>query len=415
MKTLYIVTLFVATWLFAYAGSTDIRTFTSSKGKKVRASALELSGDTVKLKNAKGRVFSVKLSALSEEDQNFLKQHFAKLTAEETSTKIEEDTNSSEITVGEVQAVTTPEGSNYYLYVPSTAKLYEAAPLLFYTNANGGKKGLINGLTEVAEVLGWVVAVSVESKNKASREDNLRHSKNCILHIMGKHAIDKDRIHYTGYSGGGALASYNTHQFKAFGIMPCAAYLPMEAKKVKAEVAYFITGAQDYNRYISAKGASDFKRDGYHRIFKGNHHNPKAIYRADGMLWMHCKYLAKKKVGSSEKSQLTKRTVNWLKLMKSSDPERAYHNALVLKEVVDSSELDSLIATLGDSEKNKLYAAGIDEINDLAKKTMSQLGQGSRRKHTDSSTSKAANKLKSKYKANSRIVEILEGLTKKTN
>ena len=71
-----------------------------------------------------------------------------------------------------VGPIDTGEGAKYFLYLPKTLKKNQKAPLLFYTNSGGGNKANLNSITEGAELCGWIMAISVESKNQNTIDQN---------------------------------------------------------------------------------------------------------------------------------------------------------------------------------------------------------------------------------------------------
>lgn len=406
--------------------ASPLRDFTSTTGKKVKAKFIRAEGDNVILQNTSGKDFNIPLSALSEEDQLFIKKTITdKDNKEEEKEVINTSTPDLDLLYpqGEVVGpIDTGVESNYYLYLPKSLKKDRLAPLLFFTHSGGGKRPTaLKNLAVAAEMLGWAMALSVESSNNnTTKIRNTGHSKNCMDHIFKNLPADPDRIIYTGISGGAATAYKNTEVRSAVGIIPNVGYIPHETKP-RVDYTYAIGGGSDYNRYSTAYAAAIQKKSGFHRMFAGGHGAAPTDFRIDGMFWIQCKYMQKEyKNVKDELDDFTTRAVNWLQQMSKTEPMRSYSNCMILKEFVplpknQTAQLDVLIKELESDPKNILYHEGLLEINELSSKYLDPgRNPGSLKNHSDKDSAKQAEKLLSKYSDIPKIKEVLEFIKKKT-
>ncbi len=405
------------------ANPTSSRMWEASTGHKLKASALQVKDGKVHLKKDDGKTIQVPLNKLTEEDQNFLKEHF-KLSEKTTLA----DSSNSEILenpphpLGVISGpIEANGGSTYYVYLPKSLKKNRQAPLLFYTNSGGGKPNLIKRLTQYADLFGWVFAISVDSSNKAGWDKNTKNCTNCLEHILSTLPVDEERIHYTGNSGGGAQAFVNTQIKKAYGVMPNVGYIP-SGVNARTKVVYGLGGGYDYNRYLTAHAAHQYKKNGFHRMSEGGHSGTPLDHRGDGIFWMHCKFLGKAKSDHSDEAKdFELSTLNWLNQLKSTNPQRAYSNGIFFKEIyapsgANAKALESLLNELKKTETNVLYHEGLLGIDQHSGKYFVEFGEagGSKFGHTSNSSIKAAEKMQQKYGHIPAINKVLEAIKKKT-
>jgi len=310
-------------------------------------------------------------------------------------------------------------GSSYFLYLPKSLPTERKVPLLFYTHSGGGSARLLTEIVEGAELTGWIMAVSVQSKNGLFIEDCVKYSRNSIEHILKTVPVDKNRIYFTGNSGGGAQAFHNAASIGSCGIMPNVAYLPYDLATPHSD-CFILNGGWDYNRYPSAYARKKIGRAAIHRFFDGGHGKAPDWLMVEGMVWLQGRYLAKKGHRVPEEQQFYEQSmVRWMNELKQTEPYRAYYWALFLKnELSLSSEnraaVDELVQTLGKDETNRLYAEGLAAIDEFSLNTLSKFGEGALRKHSDQSVVAACDKLLERYKDVPLIGATLAALRKPT-
>ncbi|MFK7910062.1 MAG: SHD1 domain-containing protein [Akkermansiaceae bacterium] len=421
--TLILFSLFISIASILTAEPTAARDWKAKSGHTVKASAIKVEDGKVHLKKSNGKVIRVPLDKLSPADQTLLKEHF-KISDEAT---VESGSSAKAAEglphpLGEVSGpVDAGGGSTYFVYLPKSLKQDRKAPLLFYTNAGGGNKNHISSLSEYAEAFGWVLAVSVQSKNKDGWELNTKNCKNCLEHILTNLPVDKDRLHYTGNSGGGAQAFVNTTIKSAYGVMPNIGYIPQQTNE-RTTVIYGLGGGNDYNRYLTAHAADKYKKNGFHRMTKHGHGSAPHDHRGDGMFWMHCKFLGKeKRKHADEAKDFELSSLQWLTEMKNKNPMRAYSNAVFFKEIYEPSDnnakaLEKLITELAATKDNVLYHEGLLGIDNISGKYFAPLGKngGSKMKHESPKAARAAEKLKETHGQIPAISEVLDAIIKPT-
>lgn len=429
-RILHLCCLFLTISLvnITHAEPTKSRDWKTKSGHTTNAKALKISEGKVHFQKANGETVQVSLNLLIEADKDFLTKHFGISPNEpepDNTTKIN-GSNAAPLTdlaeaQGEIVGPINSDGSHYYLYLPKSLKKNRLAPLLFYTHSGGAKKNgnLIKVLTDGAEALGWIMAISVESSNQ-NRGSGVAVAKS-MKHILETWPVDKTRIHYTGNSGGAARAFRNSAAIRAYGVMPNVGYIPSGAN-IKTEVIYGLGGGNDYNRYLTAYAAYKMKKDGFHRMSPKGHGPSPASYYVDGMIWMHCKYMKKNKSELRDEAQdFEASIIHWINEVKKNDPQRAYSNACVVRDIYEissenASVLSNIIKELAKDNNNVLYHQGLQDINELSRKHFAALGEngGSKRKHSHPKSNKAAAKLKEKYAGVEAIIEILNAIMKKT-
>ena len=138
------------------------REFTSSDGKPLQAKLEMFDGSTVTIKTARGASFKLPLERFSAEDQTFIKDAYKADNTKPAYQAAAIDVEQGKI-IGPVQAT---KKSSYHLYVPTSLVEGREAPLYMITLPSGGKQSkAVSGLKGISELLGAVVALSVESSN----------------------------------------------------------------------------------------------------------------------------------------------------------------------------------------------------------------------------------------------------------
>ena len=422
MKLLTVISCFIFQITAVTAATpTEFRNWEATTGHKIKASAVQVADGKVHLKKDNGKIIQVALDKFIDEDQEALKAHFKLSEQAPTEGSGAEAASGLPHPLGEMSGPVEAEGSTYHVYLPKSLKKNRKAPLLFYTHAGGGNTKLLKELTPYAEQFGWVLAISVESSNKAGWEKNTKNCTNCLDHILDTLPVDIDRIHYTGNSGGGAQSLMNTQIKKAFGVMPNIGYIP-GGVNVRAKAVYGLGGGYDYNRYLTAHAADKYKKDGFHRMSSKGHSGAPADHRGDGMFWMHCKFLGKAKSDHADEAKdFELSTLSWLTTLKGKNPQRAYSNAVFFKELYEPSgtnaqALESLMKELRQDPNNSLYHEGLLAIDAHSGKHFAALGKngGSAFSHVSASSTRAATKLQETYGHIPAINQVLEAMKKKT-
>lgn len=422
MKKLALLLLLIPITLFAKP--TEERTWTATNGKTVTAAATSVDSGKVSLKKSNGKTIQVPIATFIPADQELLKAHFAD-QPEDTPTA---ETSDSEAATGLPQPqgqvvgpIETGNDAKYFLYLPNSLKKGRRAPLLFYTHSGGGNKDLIKKISEGAETCGWILAISVESKNAnpGGFKQNIGYSERSIEHIIKTLPVDKDRIYFTGNSGGGATSLANSAKIKNMGAMPNVGYIP-DGYEPKGKDFFIIGGGHDYNRYTSAHANKELGKKAIHRMHPGGHGvSPNWLY-IDGMIWFQTRFLEREqKDHQDEAKDFEASIIKWINEKKAAEPYRAYATAKMLLTDYEPSSankpaLEALEKELSADPKNPLYYQALQDINELSEKNLADFGAGSLKNHSDPKVTKAAEKLLKKYTGIPIIEPTLKAIAGKT-
>lgn len=418
---LILVGILVVLPIFA-SEPTESRLWTATNGKTVEGKVLEIKGGKAVLERADGQKVEVPLSVFVEADRELLEKHFeieAPKAGEPESSGAEAATDLPHAQGEVVGPIDAGDGSSYHLYLPKSLKQGRNAPLLFYTNAGGGNASLIKDLTEGAELCGWVLAVSVESKNGNEFPVNVSLSKSAVEHIVNTLPVDAKRMYFTGNSGGGATAMANAAEMKAAGAMPNIGYIPSGYDPPKGHY-YALSGGKDYNRYNTALIGKKFGEDAVHRMNPGGHGGAPAWQRIDGMIWLNLRYLAEEgKQHPDEVVDFEASLISWMREKSSSEPHRAYSTARILIDDYEISGenrklVDAIVAELGAKQENALYHEGLALIDEISEDDFAGLAGGSLFGHTCEKAKRTAEKELERFSGVPVIEDTLKAIASPT-
>ncbi|MEM7144155.1 MAG: hypothetical protein AAF591_03405 [Verrucomicrobiota bacterium] len=412
-----------------FAAPTEEREWTSTAGTKIRAMANAVADGEVELKTADGRVLKVPLDKLVATDREMLESHFEMAVSDTVGEGAAmaggsggEAASGLAHPLGAISGpISTPgDKSQYLVYLPQTLVEGRKAPVILYTGPGGGGKAIVNDFVPGAELCGWIVACSMNSRNGQDFPENHEYCEDSLKHLFETLPIDEDRVYFSGSSGGGATCLYNAGRIKHAGAMPMAAYMP-GSTSVSGGNYFFINGATDYNRYTSANAVKNFGDASIQRFHPGGHGGKKdPTLFTEGMVWLNGRYLADEKNGSDdERLDYEAAVIEWIEQLKGSEPWRAYALALFLKEEygissANTGAVEAVVSDLGGDVANVQYADGLKAIDDFARKEFGDMGTGSKSEHTTAGIQSAARKLASEYSQASKIVEIANALAEPT-
>jgi len=423
-KNLVVFTLLVGLNSVYATDPIPLSKWTATSGHTVQAEVLSIKGTEVTMKNEGGRIIKLPISKLIDSDQERIKEHFDLSDADllYTTSGIPQASDLA-YPLGEIQGpITVSDEASYILYLPKSLKEKRNAPLLYLSMPFGVENEELAKFIPIAEVLGWIIAGSPDSKDSAGVQVSIERNDDCLNHLTNNLPIDHTRIHYTGVSNGGSMAFYNTTTAKAYGVMPDGGYIKRNTNE-QTKLVYGLGGATDYNRYVTAYAAHKYKKEGFHRFNEKGHFPAPIEHKEDGIFWMHCHYLAF--LGSSlkkEKMDFEASALAWLIEMKEDQPERAYSNATYLKELYDlrgqnKRHLDDLLRELSKDEDNELYHKGLVAISDFSKEYLFALGAtgGSKIDFEDPENAKYVKKKLVPYYGEVELLKpIIEGLQNRT-
>ncbi|MEP4077872.1 hypothetical protein [Haloferula sp.] len=406
-----IIIFFSLLCLPVLAEPTELRDWNSVAGTTIKAVAQSVEAGQVSLKSEDGREFKVPMDKLVEDDRAFLMEHF-EIKAPEPGQPTASGATAVEggltYPAGEVSGpIDVGGGSNLFVYVPKTLKEGRKAPLMFRTGPGGGKSKSVSAYSESAELNGWIIAASVESKNGPDHPDgNHEHSKRCVAHLLENLPIDEERVYFTGGSGGGAMSFYNALRITSAGNMPVIGYSP-DKKYDKKHYCYGIGGTNDYNRYLTAHAVAQYKDKGFHRFHPGGHSGGPAWIGDEGITWLNGRYLGDRRKEAElddERLDYEASVIGWIEKLRGSEPHRAHYWCDFLTKDYEISGPNAEVvagtfAELSEEPNNVRYTEGIAELDEFSEDYYAGEGEGggSQFKHTTGRIESAAEKLATKY------------------
>lgn len=372
------------------------------------------------LEKPDGSTLKIGLDQLDEAGQEFLRKHFALKDEPAEGAVVERGAAPSDLVhpLGEVVGPIDAGASNYFLYQPKSLVAGRPAPLLFITGAGGGKAAMVARHKLGAELNGWIVAMSVESKNGRASSPFIKDS---LEHIKVNVPIDPERIYYTGGSGGGVRAIINLVEFGGIGAMPVIAHGGIDDLPSKPNQFYFIGGAHDFNRYGTAYLRAHYGKNAFHRFHPGAHAGGPADLAEDGMVWLNGRFLReqRKERGFAEEiADYEQSLLTWLQKMKGDRPYRALMIADYLLndyeiEKENRAAVETLARELSGDPLNVQFLEGLKALDELSEDELSKLGGSSQKGHVSPKVNKEAQKLMEKYPGVPELGPIFENLQKK--
>lgn len=406
--------------VFSDGKPTESREWVSTAGTKVTGAAQSVRTGKVLLKLVDGRELTVPLDKLSAADREFLADHFGKVSeAVETA-----GSGAAFVTEGLAQKIggvvgpiDAGEGSHYFLYIPKSLRKDRLAPLMHVNDSGGGNAGSLKGFIQGAEICGWVLAASVESKNGNSTAQNFQFAKANVAHITGSLPVNPERIYFTGGSGGGAMSFFNAAMLPGAGSMPQIGYIPDNAVPKKGD--HFVCGGTtDYNRYTSANAVQVLGKSAIHRLYVAGHGGAPDWLRTEGIVWLNGRHLAKNRRsrGIAEESlDYEASVIEWISKLSSAEAHRAYYWCVFLRDEykvsgANAALLGSIAAKLASTPENMSYVKGIEEISKFSEKHYANVGTSSQFKHTTPQMTRESEKLAMEFAGVPMIEQIVEQL-----
>ena len=270
--------------------------------------------------------------------------------------------------------------------------------------------------SEGAEVAGWIIASSVESRNGGDHPvGNHEHAKHCVAHLLGNLPIDENRVYFSGNSGGGAMSFYNALRIKSAGNMPAVGYSP-DNKYDKKQYCYGLGGTRDFNRYLTANAVSQFGDHGFHRLNAGGHGGGKPWIGSEGIVWLAGRYLGDRRKENElddERLDYEASVIEWVGKLREKEPFRAHYWCDFLRGEYGLSgpnavPVQELFKVLDQDPINARYTQGLAAINNFSKQYYASEGEGggSAFNHTTPKIKSAADKLAAEYAGVPLIEEI---------
>jgi hypothetical protein len=354
---------------------TEIRVWTSKSSQQLKARGIRVNGNTLVLEREDGSNASIAIRRLIKEDQDYVVRHFQLDTSDRDvgvspAKKVELPWPSGKITA-EIKTEKATQWS-YRLYLPKSFHMEREWPVLFVMSPGGGSADVLQRYIEGAEFNGWILALSVQSRNgfDGSEEAILA----MVEDVTGKMPVDERRMYSSGFSGGARMAFWlagKLHRKRFAGVLACGAGA-IRADLSDSTVVYGLCGSNCFNRWDMACTHEKLRnRDNRLRFFVGGHAWAGADLIQDGMTWLNCCYLRKaastNRILAAEGDELTQRICARIEADMNTNRERAYEWARVLAgyqcRIDTKRRVAECLAMLQADEGVKLYTRGLDDVD----------------------------------------------------
>jgi predicted esterase len=179
---------------------------------------------------------------------------------------------------------------SYQLYLPSDYSPEKTYPVILLFDSHGSGELAVEKFREAAEVFGYILAGSNNSRNGISNADRI--ATTLLNDVTEKYKVEKKRIYAAGFSGGGRVAlSLAVNSPDIAGIITCSAGLanfnPQMASH-KFDI-YGIAGWDDFNYQEVAEIPQMLANSGWGNaidLFDGGHAWPPAKNIWKALLWV---------------------------------------------------------------------------------------------------------------------------------
>ena len=411
-KPFYPALVFLLFSLVLQAAPTELKPWKSKAGTTLEAKALTVENGEVTFERKDGKTLKVALDKLADADRKALEDHF----------KVDATGNAAPDLghpQGEASGPVDAGGSKYFVYLPKSLKGGRKFPLLFYTSSGGGSAETLKPLMEGAEICGWVVACSVESKNGTDPGENHEHAEKCVAHLKKTLPLDEKRIYFAGNSGGARMAFTNAAKLDGAGVLAQIAGAKSDELK-KGNHYFFISGAHDYNRYGTSASYSQVARSAALRFHPGGHENGPDWLVTEGIVWLEGKYQREAKEETPVRADYEAAVLAWIEKLKATEDYRAAWWAGFLRESGVMAANDPALGALADltaEPASAAYADGLAKLEEFAALVLSPGPQSAPDcfEHTSEEIQREAKKLQEAHANTPWVKDVIEGLLKKTD
>ncbi len=250
------------------------RIWTSTAGTKLEAKLLRHDRATVRLERTDGSQLTVRLDQLSPADRDYLDE----LSEAKGQTSIE-GIPAEPGSISPIIRCAHNTNWSYHLYLPKTFHDARTWPVWFILSPGGGKDGkALQRYIDGAEMLGCILALSVESRNDFADSDFAMEAM--VRDVYSRVPVEKQLSFASGFSGGSRMAyllaeSNNNIQ----GVLACGSgsgvYIKEKdfrsAELRRSTYVYSLIGTNCFNRTEAYNSHEKFKDDYRLRYFPGKH------------------------------------------------------------------------------------------------------------------------------------------------
>lgn len=311
--------------VFAEPG--EMRTWTSVSGAKIEARLVEQNSFNVVLEQEDGKKLKIALQKISKADRKYIEM----LEVKEYETEPAPPEQYA-VPLGKTSAEIKCEKDaqwSYYIFMPPNFNLSRKWPVMFIMSPGGGGVGNINNYMEGAKKNGWILAVSVQSKNGFKQAGDAMIAM--VDDVCSRHPVDEKRIYSSGFSGGARMAFSLAEHLKGnphAGVLACGAG-GLGSDMSEETVVYGICGSNCFNRWDMACTMKELKNKSSRLwFFPAGHAWAGSDLLTDGTCWLNGCYLkeVKKtdKLLTAERHRYAMMMLEHIGSMIEKDPERAY-------------------------------------------------------------------------------------------
>jgi hypothetical protein len=365
-------------WVFvwqSFAGAvepTKSRFWTSKSGSKVVAKAVELAPNgMVKLVTDQGRELTLDILQLTEADQAFLSQHFRKAAAAPG--------QNEGVVEGPLKA---DADTSYFLYRPRNLNPDMKAPLMIWTQAEGGRRKTLEPFREAADLLGMIIATPVEARFEGGVTllNNSAHTRDVLSKVKSDFRIQPAAVHFGGDKSGGAAAFHHASRWRSAGTYTVSGYIEPNMKPVQKGRHFLAGQTNSSSRYRTAWTAAKFGDQATHYLFEGTREMPRSSDVTIGMVWMYLPELYENPSSRSlEARQFEQRFLPWLRsLAKTSPGQAAFLTQMMVEDArlkgSFKNEIKGLQTSLARDAGAVAHVRGRHALDEFSEKEMARYG-----------------------------------------
>lgn len=272
-------------------------------------------------------------------------------------------------------AVSQNTSESFALYLPSSFKQNELAPVVFVFDPSAQGKRALRNFVAASEKYGYILIGSNDSKN-GPYQTNFDIANRLFTKVFDRFNIDPKRIYTAGFSGGARLASTIAVLTKSIqGVIACGSSFSKDPAHIPFEGDFSyaaIVGDRDMN-YYELHNTRDFlnklKVSNELFTYEFDHRWPNSAQLLAAFDWLHLEAVKKGitpklsaaiEEGYQARYQLAIRQVNASKILEATtEYERMIRNYTV------HFGMDSIRNQLRDLKKNKGYQKQKRDLKDI--------------------------------------------------
>ncbi|MBK1791975.1 hypothetical protein [Persicirhabdus sediminis] len=349
----------------AHGSSDEWRTWTSKAGSQLEAKLVKRSGDQLELqRRSGGKPVILKLSQLSADDQQYVRE-LPEPEEEKGATSVSGVDAEPGVVSGEIKCLSESRWS-YYLYLPESFHTAREWPVMLIMSPGGGKtSNPMNRYREVADRLGVVLVLSVQSKNGFG-ESGLCNTT-ILNDVYDRLPLHSNLAMTTGFSGGSRCAYLVAELDKRVaGVLACGSGHGIypdsgparSAKLRKSTYVYSLIGTNCFNRSEATVTHNLLSKNFRLRFFPSGHSWAGSPYIEEGMarLLGEAFMAHRSSTEKSDRDRYSKVMWQWTQEMVDDQPWEAHGWAEFLADFDGDSQVKSDAKSLA----NKL--AGNDKV-----------------------------------------------------